>query len=631
MGRPARVCARSADISGRPTVQDFSTCVGVPPRCACLRRSLKQGQEDLISIDYAIRSLCPNECPECTSVLFRKLQVLCLMEPASCRMANIKERRSERSALPMSFYTALSLPFRTRVPVVLCFYAMLIALATPAVGQSQVLLGDTKIEGTVDRSPSGIAKAFPFRAATTGQVNSASVYLDSSNRAPTMWVGMYANRNGHPQTLMSQAVISNPSAGQWNSVKLPPVQVTRGTTYWLALLGVNGQVGFRDLYGRCRSEVGRQVNLRTLPATWTTGFRWPTCAVSMFGSGTVTVGGPTSNPTVTVSPHATSLLTGQQQQFSALVSGFSNVLFTWTASGGTVNNAGLYTAPSTAGTYTVTAKAAFPQTSASPAVETSDSAVVTVTQPAPPPPPTVTGVSVSPTASSLPTGGKQQFSATVAGAPNSGVNWSADGGTISSNGSYTAPSAAGTYTITAVSVLDAKKSGSALVVVSAPQQVTISISPANTSVSQADRVQFTATVAGLSNKSVVWSVTQGTGTITQSGLFTAPSKAEADTVTATSQSDVTKSAMASITVLPAHSVSLFWDASKSTGVAFYRIYRGATRGGPYILLGSNITTTTFKDSAVQAGVTYFYVTTTVDANNQESLFSNELSSVIPSP
>lgn len=531
----------------------------------------------------------------------------------------------------MSFYTALSLPFRTRVPAELCFYAMLIALAPPAIGQSQVLLGDTKIERTVDRSPSGIAKAFPFQAATTGQVNSASVYLDSSNRAPTVWVGMYANRNGHPQALMSQAVISNPSAGQWNSVKLPPVQVTRGTTYWLALLGVNGQVGFRDSYGRCRSEVGRQVNLRTLPATWTTGFRWPTCAVSMFESGTVTVGGPTSNPTVTVSPHATSLLTGQQQQFSALVSGLSNALVTWTASGGAVNNAGLYTAPSTAGTYTVTAKAASSQPNATPVVA-SDSAVLTVTQPAPPSsPPAVTGVSVSPTASSLPTGGKQQFSATVAGAPGSGVNWSATAGTITSNGLYTAPGTVGTYTITATSVLDAKKSGSALVVVSAPQQVTISISPANTSVSQAGNVQFTATVSGLSNKSVVWSVTRGTGTITQSGLFTAPSKTEADAVTATSQSDGTKSATASITVLSAHSVSLFWDASKSTGVAFYRVYRGTTSGGPYALLGSNIKTTTFEDSSVQPGATYFYVTTTVDANNQESVFSNEFSAVIPSP
>ena len=531
----------------------------------------------------------------------------------------------------MSFCAALSLPFRTQVPAVLCFYVMFIALAIPAVGQSQVLLGDAKIERTVDRSPSGIARAFSFQASTTGQVNSVSVYVDSSNRASTVWVGMYANRNGHPQALMSQAVISNPSVGQWNSVKLLPVPVTRGTTYWLALLGVNGQVGFRDLYGRCRSEVGRQVNLRTLPATWTTGFRWPTCAVSMFESGTVTVGGTTSNPTVTVSPHATSLLTGQQQQFSALVSGLSNALVTWTASAGAVNNAGLYTAPSTAGTYTVTAKAASSQLSASPTVETSDSAVVTVTQAAPPSPPTVTGVSVSPTASSLPTGGKQQFSATIAGAPNSGVNWSASGGTITSNGLYTAPSAAGTYTITAVSVLDAKKSGSALVVVSAPQQVTISISPANTSMSQADRVQFTATVSGLPNKTVVWSVTRGTGTITQSGLFTAPSNAEADTVTATSQSDGTKSATASITVLPAHSVSLFWDASTSTGVAFYRVYRGATSGGPYSLLGNNIKTTTFKDSSVQAGATYFYVITTVDANNQESVPSNEFSSVIPSP
>lgn len=538
----------------------------------------------------------------------------------------------------MPFHTPLS-AFNARPQTVLCFCALFISLGTPAFGQQlQVLLGDTNVERSVDRNPSGTAKAFPVRATATGQVNSVSVYLDSSNRAPTVWVGMYADQSGHPQALLAKGMISNPTAGQWNSVALPPVQVTQGTTYWLALLGVNGVVGFRDRYGRCRSEVGRQGNLTSLPAIWATGFSWPTCAVSMFETGSVTGTTPTTGADISVSPHAITLRAGQQQQFSAVVSGQNNTWVTWTASGGAIDRAGLYTAPSSPGTYTVTANAAsFRRNRRAAAAATSDSAVVTVTQPSstppptPTPPPTVTGVSISPTASSLQTGAQQQFSATVAGAANTGVIWSASGGTITSTGLYTAPGAAGTFTITAASSVDSTKSASALVVVAVPQQVTVTVSPTNASVGQAGSVQFTATVSGLSNKAVTWAVSRGNGTITQSGLYTAPRAAENDVITATSQADNTKSGTASINVVLPHSVLLNWDPSPSATVAFYKVYRGTARGGPYSVLGSNLRTTTYTDTSVQSGVTYYYVTTAVDAAGMESFFSNELMSVIPSP
>ena len=125
------------------------------------------------------------------------------------------------------------------------------------------------------------------------------------------------------------------------------------------------------------------------------------------------------------------------------------------------------------------------------------------------------------------------------------------------------------------------KSASALAVVSAPQPVAVSISPANASVSEGSPLQFTAAVSGMSNTAVTWAVTRGSGTITQSGLYTAPKAAESDVITATSQGDSTKSSSASITVLPPHSVALSWDASSSTAVAYYKVYRGTVSGGPY--------------------------------------------------
>src|SRR5690242_16213758 len=66
-------------------------------------------------------------------------------------------------------------------------------------------------------------------------------------------------------------------------------------------------------------------------------------------------------------------------------------------------------------------------------------------------------ISVSPTSVSLQVGATQQFSATMAGLSSSTVTWTATGGTISSSGVYTAPSTAGSYTVTATSTADSTK------------------------------------------------------------------------------------------------------------------------------------------------------------------------------
>jgi len=83
--------------------------------------------------------------------------------------------------------------------------------------------------------------------------------------------------------------------------------------------------------------------------------------------------------------------------------------------------------------------------------------------------------------------------------------------------------------------------------------------------------------------------------------------------------------------LIAHSAALTWLPSTSL-VAGYNVYRGTVSGGPYSKLSSSlIALTTFTDSAVQSGQTYFYVVTAVDASNVESAYSNEISAIIPFP
>jgi hypothetical protein len=80
-----------------------------------------------------------------------------------------------------------------------------------------------------------------------------------------------------------------------------------------------------------------------------------------------------------------------------------------------------------------------------------------------------------------------------------------------------------------------------------------------------------------------------------------------------------------------HQVALGWDASTSS-VAGYNIYRGTSAGGPYTKINSaSDVTTSYTDTLVTAGQTYYYLTTAVDTEGTESIYSNEVVATIPTP
>lgn len=83
-----------------------------------------------------------------------------------------------------------------------------------------------------------------------------------------------------------------------------------------------------------------------------------------------------------------------------------------------------------------------------------------------------------------------------------------------------------------------------------------------------------------------------------------------------------------------HAANLSWTASTSSNVSYYNVYRGTTSGGPYNKIGSttaNSGATTYTDSSVQAGQTYYYVGTAVDTSGNESGYSNQATASIPTP
>src|SRR5581483_3888048 len=262
-------------------------------------------------------------------------------------------------------------------------------------------------------------------------------------------------------------------------------------------------------------------------------------ALLLTGCGNTSKTNPPPDVTVTLSSSSLTLQTGTTHQFSAIVEGTSNTAVSWSVnkttggntSVGTINSDGLYTAPSQTGTYTVTATSQADTTK-------SASAQVNVQPPSP-------AVSISPTTSTLGVSATQQFTATVQNVTNPSLSWSVDGvaggnstvGTISDQGLYTAPSVYGTHTV-GVNVSSSSAAASSSVTV-----FSISVTPSGVVLAPGATQQYTAAVEGLSSPTLTWFV-DGTaggsgslGTISATGLYTAPSGAGTHTISVSANVD----------------------------------------------------------------------------------------------
>jgi len=78
-----------------------------------------------------------------------------------------------------------------------------------------------------------------------------------------------------------------------------------------------------------------------------------------------------------------------------------------------------------------------------------------------------------------------------------------------------------------------------------------------------------------------------------------------------------------------HSVALSWEPGDQNYVGF-NIYRATVDGGPYTKINSKLDPSpSYTDSTVQDGTTYFYCATEVNAEGQESAYSNIAEATIP--
>ena len=316
---------------------------------------------------------------------------------------------------------------------------------------------------------------------------------------------------------------------------------------------------------------------------------------------------------VKVSPVTAQVVTGTHQQFTSTVTGSTNTAVTWSVSGlgctglgcGTISSTGLYMAPGTIPSpsqVTVTATSVADSTKSASATVTIIPAVV---------------VSISPTAVQVVTGNSQQFTATVAGATNTGVAWSVTGsgcsgsacGTVNSSGLYTAPSTIPTpaqVSVTATSKADSTKSATAVVTIIPP--VVVTISPTNSVLAVSGQQQFEAKVTGSTNTTVDWSVSgsgcsgSACGSITSGGLYTAPATAPSPAtvaVTASAQVEVSQSASATVTIVASQNSKLDGQYTfQFTGFDSDGVYQAV---GAFAADGNGNITSGFEDANRSVG------------------------------
>jgi hypothetical protein len=233
---------------------------------------------------------------------------------------------------------------------------------------------------------------------------------------------------------------------------------------------------------------------------------------------------PVSVAYVVVTPSAHTMPVQGTHTFTATAYDAANnplpgAIITWSASGaaGTISASGLFTAGCTPGTYAGAITATSEGKSASATVTLTTGPVATVT--------------VSPSSTTLPINGTQAFTATARDGcgntlPSAPISWlvTAGGGTISSGGVFTAGSTPGTFTNT-VRATSGSIFGTASVTVSGGALASIEVSPSTSTLTINGTQTFTATGKDASGNpvpvTVTWSVVNGGGSISPTGVFTA--------------------------------------------------------------------------------------------------------------
>ena len=388
------------------------------------------------------------------------------------------------------------------------------------------------------------------------------------------------------------------------------------------------------------------VGLYTAPASISSSQSVNVIATSAADSRKTATAVVSLKPTVTVavSPNSATFRASQTQQFKATVTGTSNSAVTWSLNPvvGTINSAGLYTAPaSLSSSQTVNIIA----TSSADSTKTA-TAIVSL-QPS-------VSVVVSPTGAALRASQTQQFKATVAGTSNTAVTWSLNPavGTVNSTGLYTAPgsiSSSQNVNVIATSAADTTKTATATVNLQGPAPpANLVATPASTSTVnltwsaaasgglpvQNYRVYRGTTSSNLSQLAIISQTSYTDSTVTAAVTYY---YAVAATDTAEDLSPISAVVKATVPTAPSAptgllatpvsntTISVTWSAAASGGLPIqnYYVFR-ATTSSTWSHLAT-VAQPAYTDASGSSATEYYYAVQAADSGGDLSAMSATVS------
>jgi hypothetical protein len=362
-------------------------------------------------------------------------------------------------------------------------------------------------------------------------------------------------------------------------------------------------------------------------------------------------------PSITTQPASQTITAGQTATFSVTASGTAPLSYQWQKNGTAIGGASSssYTTPAettadNGAQFTVVV-------SNSTGTVTSNAAILTVS-----PAPVAPSITSQPASQTVTTGQTATFSVVATGTAPLGYQWRKNGAAISSatSASYTTPATTASdngaqFTVAISNTAGSMTSNAAALTVNAATYLLganpTSLSFGNVNTGASSTLAVTLTNSGNSNVTIsnvsIFGAGFNASGVSAGAILTSGQTATlnvtfapAATGSVTGSVSVVSNASnspASITFSGAgvqpisHSATLTWNASTSTVIG-YNVYRGTSSVGPYTKINSSVdATTTFTDTTVQAGQTYYWVVTAVNSSNVESTYSNEVLGTIPTP
>jgi len=172
--------------------------------------------------------------------------------------------------------------------------------------------------------------------------------------------------------------------------------------------------------------------------------------------------------------------------------------------------------------------------------------------------------------------------------------------------------------------------GSVVVGSSSPLSGSLTASGASVTVSSASINSSEFVLSGISLPATIPAGQSASFTVTFTPTASGTASASLSFSSNASNSPAVQSLTGTGTAATQHTVDLSWTASADA--VGYNLYRGQVSGGPYTTINTALDgTTSYIDSTVVSGQTYYYVATAVNSESQESGYSNQATAVIPNP